>query len=462
MIGLVALNGTGRLLADEIHAAWPETTRIHTAVASACFGPTEALDYALGRNDLVVCLAPVAATAQLLIDGSHLRPGGPGLVSLDLNLRYAVPLTGRDSGADELAEELAALLGVRAVLTGSPPPATARPFAHLVGHASTYTRGPRGSAASRALAEGRPVRLESDLAYPLPALPPSARADAPADAPVLRVTDRTHPDEDVLLVHPRTLVVGVGAGGGATDSELMRLITDTLAEHGLARASIARLATVAGKADHPEVRWAAFCLGGVPVDEHPAADLAAVAVPNPSDLVGAAVGTASVAEAAALASAPGGELVATKRKSAAATVAIARAAVRGRLAVVGLGPGAHDLLVPRALAELRRASAVVGAPGAVGAVAELLRPGTRRIATDDGAGAATGAAVDLAVDLAVDMAVDLAVDLAAHGHAVALVALGDGAALRVPPGAYDVHRVPGLPLQPLAPDVPAHPQGDPA
>ncbi|MFJ7273951.1 cobalamin biosynthesis protein [Kitasatospora sp. NPDC098663] len=412
MIGLVALNGTGRLLADEIHAAWPETTRIHTAVVSACFGPTEALEYALGRDDLVVCLAPVATTVRLLIDGLHLRPGGPGLVSLDLDLRYAVPLTGRDSGADELAEELAALLGVRAVLTSSPPPATAPPVAQ--------------------------------------------------PGPVLRVTDRAHPGEDVLLVHPRTLVVGVGAGGGATDSELMRLITDTLAEHGLARASIARLATVAGKADHPEVRWAAFCLGGVPVDEHPAAALASVAVPNPSDLVGAAVGTASVAEAAALASAPGGELVATKRKSAAATVAIARAAVRGRLAVVGLGPGAHDLLVPRALAELRRASAVVGAPGAVGAVAELLRPGTRRIAADDGAGAAAGAAVDPTVDMAVDMAVDLAVDLAAHGHAVALVALGDGAALSVPPGAYDVHRVPGLPLHPLAPDAPAHPQGDPA
>ncbi|MDH6706148.1 cobalt-precorrin 5A hydrolase/precorrin-3B C17-methyltransferase [Kitasatospora sp. MAA19] len=456
MIGLVALNGAGRLLAGEIHTAWPDTTHVYKASVSSCFGPTEALNHALDRHDLVVCLASVATTVRLFSDASHQGSRRPGLVSLDLGLRYAVPLTDRGTGAEELAEELAALLGVRAVLTGGPPPAEApgRALAptlapaltptlagHLDGLASTATRGPRGAAASQAVAEGRPVRLENDLAYPLPALPPSVRPDAPADAPVLRVTDRSYPGEDVLLVHPRTLVVGVGAGGGAEQSELMRLLMDTLEEGGLARSSVARLATVAGKADHPAVRWAAFCLGGVPVDEHPAAALAAVPVPTPSELVGAAVGTPSVAEAAALASAPGGELVATKRKSAAATVAIARTAPRGRLAVVGLGPGEQDLLVPRALAELRRASAVVGTPGAVEAVAGLLRPGTRRIVTDD--------------------CTEAALTLAAHGHAVALVALGDGAAPTVPPGPYDVHRVPGLPAPPV-PGLPAHPQGDPA
>ncbi len=89
--------------------------------------------------------------------------------------------------------------------------------------------------------------------------------------------------------------------------------------------AVARLATVTGRAEHPAVRWVAHCLGGVPVDEHPRRDLAAVPVPNPSAAVGAAVGTASVAEAAALASAPGGRLVVAKRKSATVTVAVAAA-----------------------------------------------------------------------------------------------------------------------------------------
>ena len=62
-----------------------------------------------------------------------------------------------------------------------------------------------------------------------------------------------------------------------------------------------------------------------------------------------------------------------------ATVALARRAPRGRLAVVGLGPGARDLLTPRAGAELRRASVVVGLDQYVDQIRDLLRPGTRML-----------------------------------------------------------------------------------
>ncbi|MEU1287421.1 cobalamin biosynthesis protein [Kitasatospora sp. NPDC005856] len=139
---------------------------------------------------------------------------------------------------------------------------------------------------------------------------------------------------DPVAGAPRTLVVGIGASSGAERTEVLRLLTDTLREAGLARSAVARLATVTGKADHPAVRWAADRLAGasvpLPVDEHPPEALAGVPVPNPSATVGTAVGTASVAEAAALASAPGGRLVVTKRKSARATVAIARMATDER------------------------------------------------------------------------------------------------------------------------------------
>ncbi|MFF4383329.1 cobalamin biosynthesis protein [Kitasatospora sp. NPDC001547] len=133
----------------------------------------------------------------------------------------------------------------------------------------------------------------------------------------------------LVAVAQRTLVVGIGASSGAERTEVLRLLTDTLREAGLPLAAVARLATVAGKAGHPAVRWTADHLPGVPVDEHPPEALAGVPVPNPSPAVGTAVGTASVAEAAALASAPGGRLVVTKRKSARATVAIARSAAPG-------------------------------------------------------------------------------------------------------------------------------------
>jgi cobalt-precorrin 5A hydrolase/precorrin-3B C17-methyltransferase len=134
--------------------------------------------------------------------------------------------------------------------------------------------------------------------------------------------------------------------------------------------------------------------------------LAAVPVPNPSEVVRQAVGTPSVSEAAALLGGlpaeliggfpaeliggfpaeliggfPAAELVVPKTASAMVTVAVARRHPRGRLAIVGLGPGARDLLTPRAVAELRRASVVVGLDQYADQIRDLLRPGTRVLAS---------------------------------------------------------------------------------
>jgi cobalt-precorrin 5A hydrolase/precorrin-3B C17-methyltransferase len=117
-----------------------------------------------------------------------------------------------------------------------------------------------------------------------------------------------------------------------------------------------------------------------------------------------------VAEAAAVLAAPRGELVVEKRKSAMATVAVARRRPRGRLAVVGLGPGARDLVTPRAVTELRRASVVVGLDQYVEQIRDLLLPGTRVL--ESGLGAEEERA-------------RTAVAEARAGHAVALIGSGD-------------------------------------
>ncbi|WP_308271080.1 cobalamin biosynthesis protein [Kitasatospora sp. SUK 42] len=403
VIGLVAVYEPGRPLTDELHALWPDSSHAYRASRGNCFQAPEAMNLAFTLHRQVIVVGPLATVVHLLADLHRDLRRDTDVLCVDPLRRWVIPLTHGDS-AEELAREVEAALGVTPVFTGSSPQPEA----------------------------------------------PSA----PEEAPVLRITDQEDPGDGDQLVRPRTLVVGIGAGSGTEPAEAMRLLTDTLREAGLARPAVARLATVAGKADHPAVRWVAHCLGGVPVDEHPARELAAVPVPNPSSAVGAAVGTASVAEAAALASAPGGRLVVAKRKSATATVAIARAAVRGRLAVIGLPPGAQDHPEPEPLAELRRASAVVGTPEAVEAVAGLLRPTTRLVPVDpDAASAPNGAGTVSDGAGAVLDRTGAAAHLAAHGHAVALVTFGEGDGPTVPPGPYEVHRVPG---------PQASTQGDPA
>ena len=113
---------------------------------------------------------------------------------------------------------------------------------------------------------------------------------------------------------------------------------------------------------------------GLPVRAFTAEALAAVDVPTPSEVVRAAVGTASVAEAAALlAAGPGAELVVPKLAGKEATVAIARRrGPRGHLAVVGLGPGDVAHRTPAAETAVRRAEVVIGYGPYVDACADLL------------------------------------------------------------------------------------------
>ncbi|MCW2911124.1 MAG: precorrin-3B C17-methyltransferase, partial [Actinomycetia bacterium] len=141
-----------------------------------------------------------------------------------------------------------------------------------------------------------------------------------------------------------------------------------------------------------------------------------------------------VAEAAALAGAA--ELVLPARGSRDASVAVARIRPRGRLALVGTGPGARDLLTPRATSELRRASVIAG-PGAVlEQVADLLRSGTRVIRAEPGEEEARG---------------QEALQQARLGHAVAVVFPADpglhalaGLLEDLAGDDVDVLRVPGI------------------
>jgi cobalt-precorrin 5A hydrolase/precorrin-3B C17-methyltransferase len=119
-----------------------------------------------------------------------------------------------------------------------------------------------------------------------------------------------------------------------------------------------------------------------------------------------------------------------------ATVALARLTPRGRLSIVGLGPGAEDLRTPRATAVLRRAGIVVGLDQYVDQVRHVLTPGTRIIASGLGAE---------------EERARTAAELATAGHAVALIGSGDAGvyamaspALQLAGEDVDVEAVPGV------------------
>jgi cobalamin biosynthesis protein CbiG len=118
--------------------------------------------------------------------------------------------------------------------------------------------------------------------------------------------------------------------------EIEALARAALAEAGLAWSSLALVATLDRKLAEPGI--AAFAARhALPLRGYAADELALVEVPHPSAAVHQHVGTASVCEAAATLGADGGPLVAPKRKSAHATVAVTRRAIEPR-ATAGATP----------------------------------------------------------------------------------------------------------------------------
>ena len=432
MIGLVSVTKAGHAAAARLGQAWPDTRRYDGPAAVA-------LPRAFSECDAVVCFLAVGAAVRLLaplLAGKH---EDPAVVCVDEALRYAVPVLGAHSGGgNDLARRLAATLGAEPVVTTASDAAGGAgldEFGADLGF--TIEPGSDLAAVGTAILSGDRVTLSTDQEWPLPPLPPNVmRTDRPeSGVPAVVVTDqKINCPERAVVFRPASLLVGVGASKGAPATEIGHLIDGTLAELGLSARSVRHIATADLKADEPGLLTAAATRGW-PVVTFPASRLAAVPVPNPSEVVRRAVGTPSVAEAAALIE-PGSVLLGAKRASAHATVAVARARPRGRLAVIGIGPGARDLMTPRAVAELRRAAVVAGLDAYLEQVADLLRPGTRVLAS--GLGAEQERAAE-------------AVAQARSGRAVALIGSGDAGvyamgspALELADDEIDVTVVPGV------------------
>ncbi len=428
-IGLVTATEAGRRLARRLADAWPDATTVHS-------GPVgEQVRKAWTDSDALVCFLATGATVRLLADLLGDKHTDPGVVCVDESGRYAVALVGGHAGgANVLAQRVAEVLGAEPVVT------TATDRAGLTaldgfGADLGFRLADRSRVAevSRALLDGAPIALAADQTWPLPPLP--AHADGHH---TLAISDRVDVRAD-LVYRPPSLVVGVGASRGVPAGEVAGLVDEALAAAGLAPESVRALATVDLKADEAGI-VALASERDWPLWTFPAAVLSTVDVPSPSDVVRAAVGTPSVAEAAALLGARehgrDAHLVVPKRATAHATVAVARLVPRGRLTVVGLGPGAADLRTPRATEALRRAGVVVGLDQYVDQVRHLLHPGTRVL--DSGLGAEEERA-------------RTAVALAGEGHAVALIGSGDAGvyamaspALEVAGADIDVAAVPGV------------------
>jgi cobalt-precorrin 5A hydrolase/precorrin-3B C17-methyltransferase len=377
--------------------------------------------FAAGRPIIGLCASGILirAVAPLLAD----KKAEPPVVALAEDGSVAVPLLGGHHGANALARALAGAIGCIAAITTAgdlrlgfaldePPPGW------------RIANPERIKPVTAALLAGERVALIEEV----------ARADWLREGTVawneagqrrIVVTDRCTAGDGALVFHPPVLALGIGCERGVAAGEVAALVQDTLAEAGLAAGAVAAIVSVALKADEQAIHELADALG-VPARFFPAARLLAETdrLTIRSEAAFRATGCWGVAEGAALAAAgPDGALIVPRRQSRRATCAIARAAVpidgaaigrpRGRLAIIGTGPGDPAWRTPEAAALLASADDIVGYRLYLDLLGNAIA-GKRRHDSAIGEEAAR---------------TRLALDLAAEGRTVALVSSGD-------PGVY--------------------------
>ena len=213
----------------------------------------------------------------------------------------------------------------------------------------------------------------------------------------------------------------MGCERGAPAQEAIDLATKILADNGIAPQALAGVFSLNVKADEAAVQAVAKHFG-VPARffDAPTLEAETSRLANPSDVVFTEVGCHGVAEGAALAAVGmSGKLIAPKVKTRRVTAALAMAEApldgatigraRGKLFVVGIGPGSDGWRSPEASSMLREATDLV----AYGLYIDLLGNLAHGKVRHD---------FDLGAE---ELRVRHALELAGQGKSVALVCSGD-------------------------------------
>lgn len=321
--------------------------------------------FAAGNPVIGICAAGILirAVAPMLSDKRH----EPPVVAVSEDGRVVVPLLGGHHGANRIALQIADALGAVAAVT----------TAGEVSLGLALDDPPEGwvlenpQAAKSAMAEllsGGGARITGDetgMAAWLQTLPDGNPVEVVCTmAPCAEASNR-------LVYRPKRVALGVGCSRDCPPDELIGLVDGLLADAGLVPRALRGVFTLDLKADEPAMLALARHLD-LPLRLFEAGELEAETprLATPSEVVFAEVGCHGVSEAAALAGAgAAAELLHPKRKTARATAALAvspeviteiRGRSRGRLSVVGIGPGQASWRTPEVSRMVAEAEELVG------------------------------------------------------------------------------------------------------
>ncbi|QGT80201.1 precorrin-3B C(17)-methyltransferase [Pseudomonas coronafaciens] len=297
------------------------------------FGTTLRQLYQQNTPIIALCAAGIVirTLAPLLLE----KGAEPPVLAVAEDGSAVVPLLGGLGGVNVMARSIASALGIAPAITTS---GELRFGTCLLNPPSGYALGDLelGKRFVSDLLSGEHVRIEGEAPW-------LAQAQLPEDPQAERTihvgSAVRAPSSNELLIYPRSVLVSVSA----VTHELAAQVRTALRDANIAEQSLACLLASEDQMASALLHQAAEALG-VPLRFEragSASEMATGAVPQRLALLGMGDGIAIAVAAQPL-----------------DVQSIGRG--RGRLAVIGLGPGAADLMVPAVKAELARANDVLG------------------------------------------------------------------------------------------------------
>jgi len=311
------------------------------------FGDAVRSLYEEGRPIIALCAAGIVIRALApLLQNKRVEPP---VLAVAEDGSAVVPLLGGLSGVNDMARQIAAALEVAPAITTSGELRFGINLLHPPAELTFANPDDAKSFTSNLLA-GQKVRLDGTSRW-------LANSKLPfADDGTLTISITPHirtPRPDELIYHPRSVAIAVDTISNSIQND----IEDALANTRIAPASLALLLAHEKNCTSPQLHKMAQNLG-TPLryvaDAADARELVLRSVERPVEL--------------------------TERKGLAIAVAAAPADVlfvgrkRGKLVVIGLGPGSRELITPAVQHELEQAEDILGYETYVRMAEENLRP----------------------------------------------------------------------------------------
>ena len=353
------------------------------------------------RGNLIFIMASgivVRTIAPLIKD----KKTDPAVVVLDEKGRFAVSLlSGHLGGANKIAKEIADFLSGQAVITTASD-TNNLPAIDLWAKENdlaieNWDTVPEIS--TRFLNSGE-LRVYSEVEIKMPE--GFLRVDKPSSADVL-ITNKQFKNQNSkfknkIYLRPKNLIIGIGCNRGTSADEIEDAVKRALVEKKLSFLSIHSVATIDIKADEKGLNEFVREYG-FPIKTFTANELNSLKGIQKSALVFKATGAYAVAEPAAILASENGKLLVKKQKMGNVTVAVseiraaeqqssrpvadentaallrycATAQNRGKIYIVGTGPGAIEHITPYAQNAIRNSDVIVGYGTYIELIKELIK-----------------------------------------------------------------------------------------